>query len=137
VSPFRSNIVNRVKKRNFFVGSVLCIAGSLSGQAQSSRFGVPGQNPGVLVAQAKGDAAKGKDVFDQCRVCHNDDSTETKVGPGLKSLFMKDKMANGKKPTDESVRARIREGGNGMPGFDESLLSKEDMDNLIAYLKSI
>ena len=34
-----------------------------------------------------GDAAKGKEVFDQCSVCHNADSTETKVGPGLKGLF--------------------------------------------------
>ena len=44
---------------------------------------------GILNAQDKakpGDAAKGKDVFDQCSVCHNADSTDTKVGPGLKGL---------------------------------------------------
>ncbi len=46
-----------------------------------------------LNAQDKGkpgDAAKGKECFEQCSVCHNADSTETEVGPGLKGLFKHD-----------------------------------------------
>ena len=46
----------------------------------------------------KGDPEKGKDVFQQCSVCHNADTTEKKMGPGLKGLFSKEKMNNGKKP---------------------------------------
>jgi len=92
--------------------------------------------PGVFAADKKGDAAKGKDVFEQCGVCHNADSTEKKMGPGLKGLFSRDKMTNGKKPTDANVRAKVDEGGNGMPAYKE-ILSDEDKDNVIAYLKTL
>src|SRR5579884_4110379 len=94
---------------------------------------------GIAVAaglHAAGDAAKGKEVFEQCAVCHNADSTEKKMGPGLKGLFHHDKMVNGKKPTEANVRAKIDEGGNGMPAYKE-ILSDEDKDNLIAYLKTL
>ena len=65
----------------------------------------------VMLSAGKGDAAKGKAVFEQCAVCHNPDSDEKKMGPGLKGLFKKDKMTNGKKPTEAAVRARVDEGG--------------------------
>ena len=84
----------------------------------------------------KGDAAKGKEVFEQCSVCHNADSTEKKMGPGLKGLFHKDKMTNGKKPTEANVRAKIDEGGNGMPSYKD-MLSDQEKDDLIAYLKTL
>jgi cytochrome c len=90
----------------------------------------------ALPAADKGDAAKGKEVFEQCSVCHNADSTEKKMGPGLKGLFKKDKLANGKKPTDANIRAKIDEGGNGMPAYKD-MLSDEEKDNLVAYLKTL
>jgi len=67
-------------------------------------------------AQKKaGDAAKGKEVFDQCAVCHNADSTEKKMGPGLKGLYKKGKLdSNGKPANDANVLAKINDGGNGM-----------------------
>ena len=89
-----------------------------------------------LYAQ-KGDAAKGKEVFDQCSVCHNSDSADVKVGPGLKGLFKKDKMSTtGKAPTDANVTAKINEGGNGMPAYKD-ILSDADRANVIAYLKTL
>src|SRR5271157_4124624 len=87
-----------------------------------------------LMAQDKakpGDAAKGKDVFDQCSVCHNADSTETKVGPGLKGLFKMDKLVNGKPVTEANVRELIDNGGNGMPAYSDQL-SGQDKNDLIA-----
>src|SRR5579871_402379 len=84
----------------------------------------------------KGDPEKGKEVFQQCSVCHNADSTEKKMGPGLKGLFSRDKMNNGKAPTEENVRAKVDEGGNGMPAYKE-MLSDEEKDDLIAYLKTL
>ena len=90
----------------------------------------------VVVAAGKGDAAKGKEVFEQCAVCHNADSTEKKMGPGLKGLFKKDKMSNDKKPTEANVRAKIDEGGNGMPAYKD-MLSDQEKDDLIAYLKTL
>jgi cytochrome c len=92
-----------------------------------------------LMAQDKGkpgDAAKGKDVFDQCAVCHNADSEETKVGPGLKGLFKHAKLVNGKPVTDANVREKINEGGNGMPAYADQL-SDQDKNDVIAYLKTL
>jgi cytochrome c2 len=85
---------------------------------------------------AAGDAAKGKAIFEQCSVCHNADSDEKKMGPGLKGLFKKDKMTNGKKPTEATVKAKIEEGGNGMPAYKD-MLSDGEKDDLIAYLKTL
>lgn len=90
----------------------------------------------AFAADDKGDPAKGKEVFEQCSVCHNSDSTEKKMGPGLKGLFQKDKMANGKAPTEANVRTKINEGGNGMPAYNEMLNDTEKTD-LIAYLKTL
>jgi mono/diheme cytochrome c family protein len=58
------------------------------------------------------------------------------MGPGLKGLFAKDKLNNGKKVTEENVRAQIDEGGNGMPAYKE-MLSEDDKTDLIAYLKTL
>jgi cytochrome c2 len=85
---------------------------------------------------AAGDAAKGKAVFEQCSICHNADSDEKKMGPGLKGLFKKDQLSNGKKPTEANVRAQINDGGNGMPAYKD-MLSDAEKDDLIAYLKTL
>jgi len=94
---------------------------------------------GAMLAQDKnaaGDAGKGKEVFDQCSVCHNSDSEERKVGPGLKGLFKHDKLANGKKVTEANVRELINMGGNGMPSYSD-LLSDQEKNDVIAFLKTL
>jgi cytochrome c len=83
-----------------------------------------------------GDAAKGKEVFDQCSVCHNVDTDEKKMGPSLKGLFKKAKLMNGKPVTEANVLEQINTGGNGMPAYAD-ILSADDKANLIAYLKTI
>ena len=88
------------------------------------------------MAQKKGDPDKGKEVFQQCGVCHNADSTDKKMGPGLKGLFKHDKLVNGKKVTDATVRDQIEQGGNGMPSYKD-MLSDTEKDDLIAYLKTL
>ncbi len=90
----------------------------------------------VALSQPKGDAAKGKAVFEQCAVCHNADSDEKKMGPGLKGLYKKTKMTNGKAPTDATVKARIEDGGAGMPAYKDMLSDAEKAD-LLAYLRSL
>jgi cytochrome c2 len=97
---------------------------------------VAAASAGLQLHAAKPDAAKGKVVFEQCAVCHNPDSDEKKMGPGLKGLFKKDKMTNGKKPTDANVRSRIDEGGSGMPAYKD-MLSDQEKDDLLAYLKTL
>jgi cytochrome c len=87
---------------------------------------------------AAGDAKKGKEVFEQCGVCHSPDVSgkNEKMGPGLKGLFKKDKLVNDKKPTEANIRAKIDEGGNGMPQYKD-MLSDQEKDDLIAYLKTL
>jgi|GEM_PF-3346974 len=84
-----------------------------------------------------GDAAKGKELFEQCSMCHTVDSDEEKMGPSLKGLYKKEKLHNSNAVNDASVTAVIREGGNGMPGYDEDTMPNEDLANLLAYLRSI
>ncbi|MCW5983021.1 MAG: cytochrome c [Bryobacteraceae bacterium] len=103
--------------------------------AQVCVLGVALASPGLL--RAAGDAAQGKEVFEQqCSVCHEADSEEKKMGPGLKGLFKRDKMTNGKKPTLENVTQVVKDGGNGMPAYSE-ILSKEEIDHVIEYLKTL
>jgi cytochrome c2 len=93
----------------------------------------------VSAASAKdkpADPAKGKEVVAQCTPCHSIDSADKKIGPGLKGLFQKPRMQNGKKPTEQNVRARIDSGGGGMPAFKE-LLSDQEKNDLIGYLKTL
>ena len=92
--------------------------------------------PAAIHAAGKGDAAKGKVVFEQCAVCHKVDSTEKTIGPGLKGLFKKEKLASGKKPTEANIRAKIDEGGNGMPAYKDQL-SDAEKDDVVAYLKTL
>jgi len=87
-------------------------------------------------AQKKGDAEKGKEVFEQCSVCHNVDTDEKKIGPSLKGLFKRDKLKNGKKVTDDNVKAVINAGGNGMPSYAD-MLSDDERADVIAYLHTI
>ena len=93
----------------------------------------------LLTAQdekAAGDAAKGKETFEQCGACHNTDTDEKKMGPSLKGLYKKGKLTNGKKVTDAAVLDVINKGGNGMPPYEE-LLSAEEKANVLAYVKTL
>jgi cytochrome c len=100
---------------------------------------IAGLAAGLAVAQENnksGDAAKGKELFEQCGACHVTDTDEKKVGPSLKGLYKKDKLANGSKVTDASVKKVINEGGNGMPAYAD-MLSDEEKNHVLAYLKTL
>jgi len=91
----------------------------------------------LAAAAGKGDPAAGKQLFQkQCAVCHYADSQKKKMAPGLKGLFRKDKMENGKKPTEANVRARIDQGGNGMPEY-RNMIGEAQKDDVVAYLKTL
>ncbi len=96
----------------------------------------PAAGPAEKKGGKAGDPAKGKAVFEQCSVCHNATTDEKKMGPSLKGLFKRTKMNNGKKPTDQTVLAKIEEGGNGMPSYKD-MLSGEEKASVLAYLKTL
>lgn len=112
---------------SLFLGLVLVGALSVAAAADKKKASAP----------AAGDAKAGEEVFaKQCAVCHNADSTEAKLGPGLKGLFKSDKLPSGK-PTDEkTVTERINKGSDKMPAFEKKI-SKKELADLIAYLKTL
>ena len=112
-------------KRITVLASSVAFAGALLLAAQN------GQKAG-----AKGDAAKGKEVFEQCAVCHSADSTEQKMGPSLQGLFKRKTLKNGKPVNDANVLAQINNGGNGMPSYQDQLCADEKT-NLMAYLHTL
>ncbi len=90
----------------------------------------------LFSAGKKGDPAKGKEVFEQCGVCHNADSDDKKIGPGLKGLFKHPKLKNGKPVTEQNVLSVVNSGGNGMPSYAD-MLSDEEKADVVAYLKTL
>ena len=90
----------------------------------------------LRMTAADGDAKKGATVFENCAGCHNSDSTETQVGPGLKDLFKREKLVNGKPVNAENVKGIVTEGSGGMPPFGDSI-SAGDKDDLVAYLMTL
>lgn len=84
-----------------------------------------------------GDAKAGEAVFSKnCAVCHNSDSTDEKLGPGLKGLFKSEKLPSGKPADEKTVTERINKGSEKMPAFEKKL-SKKELANLLAYLKTL
>ncbi|MBV9223034.1 MAG: cytochrome c [Acidobacteriaceae bacterium] len=90
----------------------------------------------LKAAGKAGDAAKGKETFEQCAVCHNVDSPEKKMGPSLQGLFKRKTLQSGKPMTDTNVLNQINAGGNGMPAYQD-MLSADEKANLLAYLHTI
>lgn len=90
----------------------------------------------VPFAALADDVSDGAAAFaSKCAVCHNTDSSERKIGPGLAGI--KDgKMPSGKEATTENILAIINGGGNGMPAY-ESILTAEEKTALVAYLKTL
>lgn len=84
------------------------------------------------------DAAKGKALFasNNCALCHNADSTDMKIGPGLKGLYARGTMMDGTKVSDETVTARISNGKSPMPPYKDSL-TPDQIKQLVAYLKTL
>jgi len=72
-----------------------------------------------------------------CSGCHNDDSTDVKVGPGLAGLLSRDRIAaSGKPMSPENVRGQIIDPAGGMPSF-EGHLTDEQLDDLLSYLETL
>ena len=82
-------------------------------------------------------ATKGAELFKQnCAACHLTDSTATKIGPGLKGLFKRDKFPiSGNAANAENFRSTLIKPVAKMPPFGH--LPDEDVDALFEYLKTL
>src|SRR5262249_23254605 len=70
--------------------------------------------------------------FHKCWMCQN---RYAKGGPYLQDLYKHAKLLSGEPVTDESVSAKIKAGGPGMPAY-RNTLSDADIADLRAYLHS-
>ena len=78
-------------------------------------------------------AGRGENIyFFKCWMCHNQ---YAKTGPLLKDLYQRKNLVTGAAVSDESVIAKIKEGGAMMPAFKFSL-SDADIADLQAYFHS-
>jgi cytochrome c2 len=80
---------------------------------------------------------QGAVVFNaSCSACHYADKTESKIGPGLKGIFQKDKLpTSGWSTTETNVRKQLKTPYKNMPPFAN--LPEENLNALIAYLKTL
>jgi cytochrome c2 len=91
---------------------------------------------------SQGDAARGKEIFaSKCAVCHDAETRETKVGPGLKDLFHwpAHTLSDGTEHQQhnvEVIRKQIVEGGGTMDPVGASF-SDQEIADLIAYLQTL
>ena len=94
--------------------------------------------PKKAATSKSGSATKGKEVFDQkCGICHNADSDQKKIGPGLKGLFKRGTFTlNNSKVTEESLKTWIENGDSLMPPFKEAL-DEQQIRDVIAYVKTL
>ncbi|MCL5962503.1 MAG: cytochrome c [Chloroflexi bacterium] len=80
---------------------------------------------------ATGDILAGPEAFDaQCAVCHPNRGAG--VGPTLHGP-----QFNSKYSDDDSLKTVIRQGRGSMPPFPASSLSDEDLNAIVAYLRSL
>jgi cytochrome c len=90
----------------------------------------------LFAADKKASPVKGKEVFEQCAVCHSATTDQKKMGPSLKGLYKKPKLANGQAPSDASILAMVNKGKGSMPAFAD-VLSNDEKTDLLAYLKTL
>jgi mono/diheme cytochrome c family protein len=150
-------VLMRLQSRNYILRGLLTtlaigISGSLAGigaglaKAQSAP-----QQPAAAAAKvthtddlqrsyrldhykllAESGASRGENIyFFKCWMCHN---KYAKTGPALKSLYKHDTMMSGDPVNDETVIAKIKDGGPGMPAFGTTL-SHSDMQDLATYIR--
>jgi mono/diheme cytochrome c family protein len=82
--------------------------------------------------------ATGRRVYDNyCARCHEAYSSGDKQGPSLQGMFKHQYLgASGLPANDQRVGEIIHFGRSKMPGFSQ-VLSQQQVDDLLAYLKTL
>jgi mono/diheme cytochrome c family protein len=81
---------------------------------------------------------RGQGLFDkQCSFCHFADRTDSKMGPGLKGVLRGETLpVSGKPATPENVTQQLLNPYKNMPSF-KATLSEQEIEYLVAYLKTL
>lgn len=78
----------------------------------------------------------GEDLFrNKCSDCHYIDSRETLIGPGLKGLFLREKLpVSGREVTKANLLNQLNDPYKNMPSFKD--LTESQKDRIIKYIKT-
>jgi len=75
---------------------------------------------------------RGREIFYyKCWYCHNEFA---KGAPQLKGLYSRPQLISGQPVNDETVKAKIRNGGQGMPRFGTTL-SEDDLTDIVTFVR--
>ena len=108
---------------------------SVAAPAQDKSQG--GKLTGAASQVDKAEVARGAAVYQQrCELCHFSASEAKKIGPGLKGIYARGKLADGSKVDDASVGKLILEGGKDMPPF-KAVVNPSQLRDLLVYLKTL
>ncbi len=84
----------------------------------------------------KGSPVRGKVVFDNnCADCHDPESREERVGPGLKGA-KEGKLPDGRPATHDKLLDIINTGPAEMPSFKDRI-SEQDKEDVVAYVLTL
>lgn len=113
----------------------LCTTAISAGYYLALRVGKPAVSQNA--AAMSDSTGYGSVLFQKnCADCHYPDKTETKIGPGFKELFKRDKLpVSGKPVTRANVVKQLKTPVEAMPPFPE--LTDEEVNALVSYLKSL
>jgi hypothetical protein len=80
---------------------------------------------------------RGKEIyFYKCWVCHNDYTRAAgSIAPTLRDLYKRPKLTSGQPVNDETVAAKIKNGGPNMPGYQYTL-TEQDLSDLVSFLRA-
>jgi len=82
------------------------------------------------------DPQSGKALFEKkCGICHATDSSERRIGPGLKGV-KEGSLPSQKSSTHDTILKQIDNGGGGMPVFRD-LLTREQKEDIVAYVLTL
>jgi mono/diheme cytochrome c family protein len=79
---------------------------------------------------------RGKEIyFYKCWVCHNDYTRAAgSIAPTLRDLYKRPKLLSGESVNDQTVAAKIKNGGPNMPGYQYTL-TEQDLSDLVGFLR--
>ena len=85
---------------------------------------------------AESGSERGKEIyFYKCWVCHNDYTRSAgTTAPTLRDLYKRSRLISGQPVNDQTVAAKIKNGGPNMPGYQYTLTEK-DLADLVSFLR--
>jgi cytochrome c len=123
-------------RRNYLILGIATLAVAGAVLAQDPPANKPAASGGSKPSTAA--IARGKDVFEKkCALCHNADSEDKKIGPGLKGLSKRGTFSvNNNKVTTESLKTWIENGDSLMPPFKD-VLEPAQITDVVTYVKTL